>query len=71
MLLVVKEKDLHLTEDIFIASQLFGAARQLYPEITSVIAVSGSLYEHVAEETLQVANVDVHSPRGAHDEREA
>jgi len=53
----MKDKDIPLARDLFVATQLLGAARQLYSETKAVIPVSGSVYEHVLDDTLQIANV--------------
>jgi len=61
MLLIVKEKDLHLAKNLEIAPFLLAAGRQIWPETTAVLPVSGSLFQHVKDNTLQVADVRIES----------
>lgn len=61
--LVVDEKTLGLSQDIFIAVNLLKAARLVDPELRRVIPVSGSIYEHIIESSIEISKVEIDKDR--------
>lgn len=57
VLLVVSEHDIALAQDIEISSGLLRACRELWPDAKTLLPVSGSIYEHLKDGTLELVDV--------------
>jgi len=53
----VPEKLLPIARTLDIGVKLLGAVRLVYPEATSVYPVTGAMYQHVIDGTLEVSSV--------------